>query len=120
MKSTYTALILSVLIFSCTNNPRNSSMANIKDAPKAKQMTKELSMHDDVRQDAFYWLNERENLEVIAYLEAENAYYDSNTAHSKDFQTTLFEANVCAEHPGLHWDLRSEVQSCCGGGFGMP
>ena len=41
-------------------------MANIKDAPKAKQITKELSMHDDVRQDAFYWLNERENPEVIA------------------------------------------------------
>ena len=60
MKSTYTALILSLLIFSCTNNPRNSSMANIIDAPKAKQMTKELSVHDDVRQDSFYWLNERE------------------------------------------------------------
>ena len=91
MKSTYTALILSLLIFSCTNNPRNSSMANIKDAPKAKQITKELSTHDDVRQDAFYWLNERENPEVIAYLDAENAYYDSNTAHTKDFQTALFE-----------------------------
>ena len=91
MKSTYTALFLSLLIFSCTNNPRNSSMANIKDAPKAKQITKELSMHDDVRQDAFYWLNERENPEVIAYLDAENTYYDSNTAHTKDFQTALFE-----------------------------
>ena len=91
MKSTYTALILSLLIFSCTNNPRNKSMANIIDAPKAKQMTKELSMHEDVRQDPFYWLNERENPEVIAYLEAENAYYDSNTAHTKVFQTALFE-----------------------------
>lgn len=91
MKSTYIALILSLLIFSCTNNPRNSSMANIIDAPKAKQMTKELSMHDDVRLDSFYWLNERENPEVIAYLDAENTYYDSNTAHTKDFQTALFE-----------------------------
>ena len=54
-------------------------------------MIKELSMHDDVRQDAFYWLNERENPEVIAYLDAENTYYDSNTAHTKDFQTALFE-----------------------------
>jgi oligopeptidase B len=66
-------------------------MANIIDAPKAKQMTKELSMHDDVRLDSFYWLNERENPEVIAYLDAENTYYDSNTAHTKDFQTALFE-----------------------------
>ena len=54
-------------------------------------MTKELSIHNDVRQDTFYWLNERENPEVIAYLEAENAYYDSNTAHTKDFQNALFE-----------------------------
>ena len=91
MKSTYTALFLSLLIFSCTNNPRNSSMANIKDAPKAKQITKEFSMHDDFRQDAFYWLNERDNPEVIASLDAENTYYDSNTSHTKDFNTAILE-----------------------------
>lgn len=41
--------------------------------------------------DDYYWLNERENTEVIAYLEAENAYYEKLTAHTKSFQDTLFK-----------------------------
>lgn len=66
-------------------------MANTSDAPKAKQIIKELAIHDEVRLDEYYWLNERENPKVIDYLNAENNYYDSNTEHTKDFQTSLFE-----------------------------
>ncbi|WP_240321095.1 S9 family peptidase [Kordia sp. SMS9] len=50
-----------------------------------------LEKHGDVRIDNYYWLNDRENPEVIAYLEAENAYNDTMTAHTKDFQKDLFE-----------------------------
>ncbi len=46
--------------------------------------------HGHSRQDHFYWLRERENPEVIAYLEAENAYTESKMAHLKDFKETLF------------------------------
>ena len=66
-------------------------MANNSDVPKAKQVVKELAIHDEVRLDEYYWLNERENPKVIDYLNAENNYYDSNTEHIKDFQTSLFE-----------------------------
>ncbi|KAB8153181.1 prolyl oligopeptidase family serine peptidase [Kordia sp. TARA_039_SRF] len=56
----------------------------------AKKPTK-LEKHGDVRIDNYYWLNDRENPEVIAYLEAENAYNDAMTAHTKDFQKDLFQ-----------------------------
>lgn len=59
--------------------------------PQAKQIPFEMSLHGDLRIDPFYWLNERENPEVIAYLEAENDYYQKQTAHTKDFQETLFQ-----------------------------
>jgi oligopeptidase B len=36
-------------------------------------------------------LNDRENPEVIDYLNQENSYYDAMTAHTKDFQKQLFE-----------------------------
>ena len=36
-------------------------------------------------------MNERENLEVIAYLNAENAYKDAVMAHTKPLQDKLFE-----------------------------
>jgi oligopeptidase B len=60
-------------------------------APKAKIVPKTLEKHKDVRNDNYFWLNERENPEVIDYLNQENAYYEAMTAHTKDFQTALFE-----------------------------
>jgi oligopeptidase B len=60
-------------------------------APIAEKKPKEFIKNDDVRIDNYYWLNERENPQVIAYLNAENAYYEAKTKHTKDFQTSLFE-----------------------------
>lgn len=64
---------------------------SIKHPPKAKKIPKELIIHNDVRIDNYYWLNDKENKEVLAYLEAENNYYDAITAHTKDFQEELFQ-----------------------------
>ncbi|WP_310381399.1 S9 family peptidase [Flavobacterium sp.] len=60
-------------------------------APTAKVIPKLLKKHKDTRTDNYYWLNDRENLEVIDYLNQENAYYDTMTAHTNDFQKELFE-----------------------------
>ncbi len=60
-------------------------------APKAAKQPKELEIHGDVRIDDYYWLNEKENPEVISYLTAENDYYDHVTNHTKKFQEVLFE-----------------------------
>ena len=59
--------------------------------PIAERIPKEMEIHGDVRIDDYYWLNERENPKVIDYLNAENAYYDSMTSHTKQFQEDLFE-----------------------------
>lgn len=59
--------------------------------PTAQKIEKHLEIHGDVRIDNYYWLNDRENPEVIDYLERENDYYHKMTAHTKDFQTSLFE-----------------------------
>jgi len=66
-------------------------MSELPKAPFAKQIPKKLTIHDDVRVDEFYWLNDRENPEVIDYLNKENDYYNAHTAHTKDFQVSLFE-----------------------------
>lgn len=59
--------------------------------PTAQKIDKHLEIQGDVRIDPYFWLNDRENPEVIDYLERENDYYDKMTAHTKDFQTDLFE-----------------------------
>lgn len=59
--------------------------------PKAQKKAKTLTIHDDVRIDNYYWLNDKENPEVINYLEAENAYTKQMMRHTEDFQKSLFE-----------------------------
>ncbi len=59
--------------------------------PVAKIEAKELEIHGDVRVDNYYWLKERENPEVIAYLTAENDYTAKMMANTEDFQEKLFE-----------------------------
>ncbi|HSD08088.1 S9 family peptidase [Flavobacterium sp.] len=60
-------------------------------APVAKIIPKKLKKFGHVRIDNYFWLNDRENPEVIDYLNQENAYYQEKTAHTKDFQKILFE-----------------------------
>ena len=59
--------------------------------PMAKVKPKKLENHGHVRTDNYYWLKERENPEVIDYLNAENDYTDAVMAHTKDLQDELFE-----------------------------
>jgi oligopeptidase B len=59
--------------------------------PIAKIIPKTLENLGDTRIDNYFWLNDRENPEVIDYLNKENDYYNKMTAHTKDFQKELFE-----------------------------
>ena len=60
-------------------------------APVAKIIPTILEKHGDVRIDNYFWLNDRENPEVIDYLNKENDFYTAATAHTKQFQTQLFD-----------------------------
>jgi oligopeptidase B len=63
-------------------------------APIAPKRPKLLTIHGDTRTDDYYWLNERENQEVIDYLNAENEYLEAMTAHTKPLREQLFEEIV--------------------------
>ncbi len=62
-----------------------------KSPPVAKAVPKKLEAHGDVRIDNYYWLNQRDNPEVIAYLEAENVYTEAVMARTEALQEALFE-----------------------------
>jgi oligopeptidase B len=59
--------------------------------PVAKIIPTILEKFGDVRIDNYFWLKDRENLEVIDYLNKENEYYQKMTAHTQEFQKELFE-----------------------------
>ncbi len=85
---------LACLIFAASCNEKETSDSTKQmdiTPPKADKIAKNLEMHGDVRDDSYYWLNDRENAEVIDYLERENDYYDKMTAHTDGFKDDLFE-----------------------------
>ncbi|MFU8861563.1 MAG: S9 family peptidase [Cyclonatronaceae bacterium] len=72
----------------------NCSTENVRpdiDPPVALQKPVELTLHDHTRIDPYYWLNDRDNPEVIAYIEDENDYLVQMMAHTEDLQEQLFE-----------------------------
>ena len=60
-------------------------------APKAKKIETVLEFHGDKRIDDYFWMKERENPEVIQYLEEENAYCDFVMKPTEAFQQELFD-----------------------------
>lgn len=58
--------------------------------PVAPKIPKELTVHGHTRIDNYYWMNDRENPEVIKYLEDENRYYKEMTAHQEEMREKLF------------------------------
>ena len=64
---------------------------SVGEPPVAAQQPVELEAHGDVRVDPYFWLRERDNPQVIAYLEAENAYFEEQMAGLQELRDELFE-----------------------------
>jgi len=56
-----------------------------------KRIPTTLETHGHGRIDDYYWLRERDNPEVIKYLNDENAFAAKEMAHAQDFERKLFE-----------------------------
>ncbi|PRQ02436.1 Protease 2 [Enhygromyxa salina] len=67
----------------------SSPHASAPAPPIAKRIAHELVAHGHTRVDHYYWLRERGDPEVIAYLEAENAYTEAATAHTAKLRAEL-------------------------------
>ena len=79
------------ILFNYCNQPSKPALMK---APIAKLEPKELTIHGNTRTDNYYWLNQRENPEVIRYLEEENAYTKSMMAHTDSLQGKLYNEIV--------------------------
>jgi oligopeptidase B len=86
-----TYFLLGCVIFAPVHSQnKTKKMSDKLQPPVAKIVPKTLEKHGDKRIDNYYWLNERENPEVIDYLNKENEYYQKSTAHTKQLQEELF------------------------------
>jgi oligopeptidase B len=89
------------------------------DQPRPAQRPHRMERHGDVRIDEYYWLNDRENPEVIDYLNAENAYREEAMAPVKPLIDSLYsemtgrldpnEASLPVEMDGYWYQSRYQV-----------
>jgi oligopeptidase B len=59
--------------------------------PKAEKIPYVHRLHGDERVDPYYWMRDRQNPAVLAYLEAENAYTEAMMRHTEPLQAQLYE-----------------------------
>jgi len=59
--------------------------------PVADVVTYQHKIHNHIRIDPYYWLNQRDNPEVLDYLDRENDYYQKMTAHTQSLQKELYK-----------------------------
>jgi oligopeptidase B len=66
-------------------------MTDAQTPPVAKRVATRREHHGDVFVDPYEWLRDKENPEVIAYLEAENEFVDQQTAHLEPLRQRIFD-----------------------------
>ncbi len=65
---------LAAILFSAAACRPSGDADSALKPPQARIIPKELTVHGHTRVDNYYWLNERENPQVLEYLRAENDY----------------------------------------------
>lgn len=85
ISTTFVSLFLIIYLLNTTKTLADQQ------PPKAPKEEKELIIHNDTRIDPYFWLKERDDPKVLAYLEAENKYNEQMTKHTEEFQKALFE-----------------------------
>ena len=91
-KSIQNLLILSIgMSIACSQQEPEFKLPDVQPPVAAVKPFEIIAKHGHKRVDNYYWLNEREDQEVIDYLNAENAYLDTMMAHTKGFQEDLFK-----------------------------
>ncbi len=97
-------LLLATIFFGCKTNEENSTL-QLVEAPVAKKIAKELTLHDDTRIDNYFWMrlsDDQKNAEnpdsqtqdVLDYLNEENNYLEEVMGHTNELQDKLYEEMV--------------------------
>ncbi|MEE2778585.1 MAG: S9 family peptidase [Acidobacteriota bacterium] len=87
------AAIATTSLMACSTTDTSSPAPDASTAqpPVARVQSRTLETHGHQRVDDYYWLRERDDPEVIGYLEAENEYLESVTAPWSTLRKSLLE-----------------------------
>ncbi|WP_346882294.1 S9 family peptidase [uncultured Algibacter sp.] len=94
--------VLFIVCFSCKQKEEEAKPYLALEAPKAKEIAKELTTHGDTRTDNYFWMRlsdaqknaetpDAQTQDVLNYLNAENEYLNKAMAHTDALQDTLYD-----------------------------
>ncbi len=86
MKMKLTYMLLLTMVLGCGQPEKRTD----PEPPVAEKRDTALVNHDHTRIDPYYWMNDREDPDVISYLEAENEYLEAKLDHTRPLQEELF------------------------------
>jgi oligopeptidase B len=88
-------IVLSIIAaLNITGLAQFNSNANTPRAPMTEKKPKTTEIHDETMVDDYFWLREKKNPEVVAHLEAENAYADALMKPTAGLQDKLYKEMV--------------------------
>ena len=90
--STLTSILILTLILSTQSCQQKDN--NQMNPPIAKKIPAKFTEHGNTRIDNYYWLNQREDPEVIAYLNAENKYTEEILQSTESLQKKIYDEIV--------------------------
>jgi oligopeptidase B len=88
-----TTPLLLVLAMASTTRPATADSpvaAHVPAPPVARRVDKVVKSHGEARSDPYFWLRDKPNPEVAAYLEAENAYTAAVMKPTEPLQDALY------------------------------
>ena len=86
-----TITILFSIVLNGLSALSHQSKAQSMNPPDVRKDPHTTLIHGDTLVDSYFWLNQRQNPEVLDYLRAENRYAESMLSHTKTLQDQLFE-----------------------------
>ena len=97
-------ILLAFIFFGCKTN-EDKITNDLVNAPVAKKIPKELTLHDDTRIDNYFWMrlsDDQKNAEdpdsqtqdVLNYLNQENEYLEGVMSHTNELQDELYNEMV--------------------------
>lgn len=108
MRAAISMILATLVVSACEKSPepmKNEAITGVETPaippPVAQKRDHELTGHGETRNDPYYWMrdDDREDPDVLAYLNAENAYAKSILSRSGDLEQRLFDEMVAMEKP---------------------
>ena len=90
-----------MLLAACATQPPQAPQPAIPQPPVAAVHPYSVQSPNGIRVDNYYWLRDdtRKRPQVLAYLNAENAYYAAMTTHTKALEDTLYSEMIARLKP---------------------